>query len=388
MADEAERRARMALSCVVEAGDLRLRDRLRREGVAGVWEAVRTSQVDDPWVRRAAVLDLGPIREAARRAGVRFVVPGDAEWPPQMDDLALTEPVQDMGGTPVGLWVRGHGDLGALAADAVALVGSRASTAYGDRTATELAAELAGSGTTVVSGGAYGIDAAAHRGALAGDGRTLAVLAGGLDELYPRAHTALLERVAEAGVLVSEAPPFQPPSRRRFLARNRLIAALCAGVVVVEAGARSGARNTATWAMTLNRYLMAVPGPVSSATSYTPHRLIREGEATLVTSVADIREMVAPMGECLPQHQTQPRLLDLLTPEELAVYEALPSRGSRDTGDLALRAGLLVPATLRALEALRSRRLVAAAPDGCWALGPVQDRPLPSAQQKGGGGDG
>ena len=385
MVDNTERLARMALSCIVEPGDPRLRERLRRQGPTEVWQAVRASQVEDPWVRRAAVLELGAVQEAARRVGVRFVVPGEAEWPESVDDLAFSEPVQEMGGAPIGLWLRGRGDRGSLTTDAVALVGSRASTAYGDRTATEMAADLAGSGTTVVSGGAYGIDAAAHRGALAGEGPTLAVLAGGLDELYPRAHTALLEQVAASGLLVSEAPPFQHPSRRRFLARNRLIAALCTGVVIVEAGARSGARNTATWAGTLGRHLMAVPGPVSSATSYTPHRLIREGEATLVTGAADVREMVAPMGECLTRHHTQPRLLDLLAPEEMAVYEALPARGSRDTGDLALRAGLSLPVTLYALEALRARRLVAAAPDGGWKLGAVQDRPLSSTQQQGGG---
>lgn len=388
MGEDADRRARMALSCVVEPGDLRLRDRLRHESPARIWASVRSGGAVDAWAKRAEALDLRPVTALARAHGVRFIVPGDAEWPARLDDLAGGEPVQESAGTPIGLWVRGRGDLADLVERSVALVGARASTAYGDRIATEFGGELTEAGTVVVSGGAYGIDAAAHRGALAADGPTVAVLAGGLDAFYPRAHTALFEQVCERGVVVSEVPPGEHPSRRRFLTRNRLIAALCPGVVIVEAGARSGARNTVTWANTLGRYVMAVPGPVSSATSYTPHRLIRDGEATLVTSVADIREMVAPMGEVLTEHHSQPRLLDLLDAAESAVYEALPSRGCRDTGDLALRAGLSLPDTLIALSGLRTRGLVGAAPDGRWKLGAVQDRPLRSPQQEGGGGDG
>ena len=388
MGEDRDRMARLALSCVVEPGDLRLRTRLRQHTPDELWASVTASSSVDAWARRAAVLDLAPILAAADAVGARFLVPGDDEWPERVEDLDRGEPVQESAGAPLGLWVRGAGDLGRLVGDAVGIVGSRTSTAYGDRTATEMAADLVTLGATVVSGGAFGIDAAAHRGALAAEGPTVAVLAGGLDDFYPRAHTALLQQVADAGVLVSEAPPGQPPSRRRFLTRNRLIAALSAGVVIVEANSRSGARNTVTWATSIGRYVMAVPGPVSSAASYTPHRLIREGEATLVTCAADIREMVAPMGSELVLHHTQPRLLDLLDAAESAVYEALPSRGSRDTGDLALRAGLSLPATLIALEGLRTRQLVAVAANGGWMLGAVQDRPVRSPQQEAGSGDG
>ena len=169
------------------------------------------------------------------------------------------------------MWLAGGGDLAELAAQSVAVVGSRASTPYGDTVAAELAAELSESGRSVLSGGAYGIDAAAHRGCLAGRTPTVAVLAGGLDQPYPSGHRPLFDRIAERGVLVSELAPGEHPTRVRFLARNRLIAALTPGTVLVEAAARSGARNTVTWANVLGRIVMAVPGPVTSATSVTPH---------------------------------------------------------------------------------------------------------------------
>ena len=149
----------------------------------------------------------------------------------------------------------------------VAIVGSRASTAYGEHVAGELGHQLAERGWTVVSGGAFGIDAAAHRGALAAEAPTVAVLACGVDRPYPAAHGALLHRIAETGLLVSEWPPGAAPHRHRFLVRNRLIAALTRGTVVVEAAARSGAQATARRARKLGRQVLVVPGPVTSAMS-------------------------------------------------------------------------------------------------------------------------
>lgn len=376
----------MALSCVVEAGDLRLRDRLRVQEAPEIWCDIRTSTGDDAWTRRAAQLDLDAVAALARHHQVRFLIPSDPDWPDSLSVLDRSDPVQRWGGMPVGLWVRGRGSLAEHAQNSVAVVGCRASTAYGDRVASELGAGLASARTTVVSGGAFGIDASAHRGALAEDGVTVAVMAGGLDQFYPRANTSLLEAVAEHGLVVSETPPGETPSRRRFLTRNRVIAGLSAGVVLVEATARSGARNTVSWATSCLRPVMAVPGPVGSSTSYLPHWLIRSGEATLVSGVEDVREMVAPMGEELVDRDDQPRLLDFLDRDELAAYEALPSRGSRATGEIALKAGLSVPGALVALEELRAKGLVAAAPDGGWRLGSVRDRPMTaSAEQQGRG---
>lgn len=376
-----EREARMALNCVVEGGDPLLARLLADHTPEEVWQGVRQGAVREAWARRAGELALAPIEALARRHGVRFVVPGDDEWPEGLGALDTCEPVQDRAGAPVGLWVAGGRPLDELVRSSVAIVGSRASTQYGDRVASDWAADLAAQGTTVVSGGAYGIDAAAHRGALAERGRTLAVLANGLDEAYPRSHEGLLGQVREAGLLVSEYPPGEHPTRLRFLARNRLIAALSRATVIVEGAARSGARNTVSWATACGRPVGAVPGPASSAQSYTPHRLVREGEAVLVASADHVRELVAPMGEVLDLRPAQRRLLDALSPGELALYDALPSRGGRDAGELALRAGLSVPQALTALGGLAQRGLVAQRADGRWKLGPVENRPLRSPQE-------
>ena len=152
----------------------------------------------------------------------------------------------------------------------VAIVGSRAATAYGSGIATDLAADLVEQGVTVLSGGAFGIDVAAHRGALAGGGPTVCVLASGVDVAYPPGHASIFASLARDQLLVSELPPSAHPTRVRFLARNRLIAAMSRGTVVVEAALRSGARNTAGWALGCGRPLMAVPGPVYSRASTTP----------------------------------------------------------------------------------------------------------------------
>jgi len=378
-----ERRARRALACVVEAGNARVAALVPKAGAEEVWRMLSasarsapTDARDDPWVRRAALLDLAAVEAAERRGGMRFLIPGDAEWPARIADLAHCPPVQDMGGVPVGLWVRGSGSFADAVASSVAVVGSRASTPYGDRVASGLAADLVSEGVAVVSGGAYGIDAAAHRGALSEGGPTVAFLAGGVDEPYPRMNAGLLEEVARHGVLVSEYPPGAHPTRPRFLARNRLIAAASEGTVIVEAAARSGARNTVTWANCLGRPVMAVPGPIGNSTSFTPHRLIRAGEAMLVTSAEEIREQIRPLGSVEVLRPSSERLLDTLTDAQRAAYEALPSRGVRDVGDVSVRAGLRMPSCLAALDELAAVGLAVRHNDGRWGLGKVGDRPL------------
>lgn len=371
-----ERAARRALACVTEAGDPRLSDLVALHGPVELWETLVASSVESAWTRRAKVLRLDQMEASEARRGMRFIVPSDAEWPVLLFDLERCAPVQELGGVPLGLWVRGAHPLGDLATRSVAVVGSRASTPYGDRVASDLAAELAASRITVVSGGAFGIDAAAHRGALAEGGPTVAFLAGGVDEPYPRANERLLDQVAEHGALVSEYPPGEHPTRRRFLARNRLIAAMTQGTVMVEAAARSGARNTVTWAGGCGRIVMAVPGPVGNATSYTPHRLIREGEASLVTCADEVREMIEPLGAVVPARPPTQRLLDGLDARQLAVYEALPSRGGRDVGELSLRSGFPVGTCLDILQGLGDRGLVERRGDGAWRLGRLGDRPL------------
>lgn len=246
----------------------------------------------DPWER--AEEDLA----AAARAGARAVTPVDAEWPSEafagLAPLAEAERI-DVAPPPC-LWVRGPLALNGATARGASIVGARAATAYGKHVAGDIGYGLAGRGWVVVSGGAYGIDGAAHRGALAGGGPTIAVLAGGVDVPYPLAHAGLLDRIAEEGLLISEVSLGESPQRHRFLSRNRLIAALGAGLVVVEAGARSGTSVTAERAHQLNRPLLAVPGPVTSALSVGTHRLIRDFGATLVTSAEDVLEAIGPIG--------------------------------------------------------------------------------------------
>lgn len=372
-----DRGARLALSCVVEPGDLRLAELLRRYQPEEIWASLASEGPPGAWRARARALDLAGVERRGNACGLSFLVPGDPDWPRQVDDLAVSARVQEWGGAPLGLWVRGEAPLSVACHRSVAVVGSRASTAYGERVAAELAAGMSTVGFTVVSGAAYGIDAAAHRGSLAVSGVSVAVLAGGLDEPYPRAHASLLDQLAAVGAVVSEVPPGEHPTRRRFLVRNRLIAALSSGTIVVEASLRSGARNTVSWATALARPVMAVPGPVGNATSVTPHRLIREGEATLVTCAEDVLELVRPVGEVLPNRQRRARLLDSLDAGQAAVFEALPSRGGRDAGEIALRAGLPLPTVIATLVWLADAGLARSLPDGGWGLGSVRDRPIP-----------
>lgn len=242
------------------------------------------------WVPRLGV-DPRETIDAAVRIGAEPVVPGTPQWPTRVDDLGPA--------APLCLWVRGRADLAAAVRRSVAVVGARAASEYGERVATELAADLAGAGVTVLSGGAYGIDAAAHHGALStgeeGAG-TVALLAGGPDRLAPAGNTDLLRRViGSGGAVVAECPPGRPPSRSRFLLRNRLIAALTGVTVVVEAGWRSGALNTAKHADELLRPVGAIPGPVTSPASAGCHHLLRTGAAVCVTDAAEVLELLDPL---------------------------------------------------------------------------------------------
>jgi DNA processing protein len=223
------------------------------------------------------------------RRGIRLVCPGDSEWPTQLNTLGAAR--------PYALWLRGEADLRYCCLQSVSIVGARASSAYGTHVGMEMAATLAGRGWTIVSGAAYGIDASAHRGALAADGVTIAVLACGVDHAYPPGHHDLLASIAAQGVLVSEWPPGRTPNRLRFLIRNRVIGALTRGTVVVEAGLRSGALNTARYARDLGRPVMAVPGPVTSEVSAGCHKIIREWDAVCVTDAHDVLELLTPLGE-------------------------------------------------------------------------------------------
>lgn len=365
----AERDARMALSCVVEAGDVGVNAMVAAQGAEAVWAALCAGRSDSRWARRAATFDPRPVLLQAEAAQVRFIVPGDDEWPDQLGVLATAAPVQGLGGVPIGLWVRGAGHLAQLTRRSVAMVGARAASAYGEEVAAHLAVELTEQEWSIVSGGAYGIDAAAHRGALAAEGPTVAVLAGGADTPYPVGNSQLFRQILDAGVLVAEQPPGEHPTRVRFLARNRLIAALASGVVVVEAAARSGARNTMSWAGRCGRPAMAVPGSIYSGLSVTPHNLIRDHEAVLVTSAAEVRELVGEYGQdSLPLQRGQDRPVDELESSALAIFEALPSRGTRTADQLAERTGLPITECLGALSTLEIEGFVSRSDAGQWRL--------------------
>lgn len=295
------------------------------------------------WQPRVA--DLAPERdlETITRLGGTLLIPGDDLWPRSLEDLQL--------GTPVALWARGNPSAGLPPhVKTVAVVGSRDSTNYGASMTGDLSAALVERGYTVMSGGAYGIDAQAHRAALAVATAetvpTVAVLAGGLDRYYPAGNEDLLRAVGEQGLLLAEVPPGVSPTRWRFLQRNRLIAAMSVAVVVVEARWRSGALNTAHHAAGLGRAVGAVPGSVYSVNSAGCHRLLRDAGATCVTDAAEIIELATPIGGATVEvagttrDDAQPAVYDGLCVEDLLLLDALPVRACSTREKLASVAGL------------------------------------------------
>ena len=359
--------ARVFLSRVLEPGD-EVGGRWLRE--LGAVEVARRLRDGGPQLvgitdkRWAGLLDRAeqaePERDlaVAQEAGMRFVAPGDGEWPGQLDDLGDAR--------PVGLWVRGRPSLRMWALRSVAVVGARACTEYGAHMAATLGAGLAEHGWVVVSGGAYGVDGAVHRGALGAGGATVAVLACGTDRAYPRGHTELLGRIAEQGLVIGELPPGDHPTPSRFIVRNRVIAALTRGTVVVEAAHRSGSLVTARVAQRLGRHTMGVPGPATSGLSAGVHELLR-GDAVLVTDAAEVVELVGDMGELAPDRRGPVLPRDLLEPGARRVLAALPGRGAAPPGDIARGAQTTQDDAIARLYELRSLGYVERHGDG-WKL--------------------
>ncbi len=363
-ADDADRLARVALTQIVEPGRVGLLQLVVADGA----EVMHARLLEHPEVgpRLAAV---EPERElaAAARSGLRFVVPGDDEWPAGLDDLHTADSVQERGGVPIGLWVRGPLRLDRLTGS-LAVVGARSATTYGSDVAAGLAATVGQAGRPIVSGAAYGIDFAAHRGAVAVDAPTVAVLACGADRAYPQAHAQLIDHLAAEGAVVSETVPGGAPMRVRFLSRNRIIAALSAGTVVVEAALRSGALNTANWAGRLNRTVMGVPGPVTSASSAGVHQLVRTGAATLVTSGEEVLELLGAAGEHLLQvSRGADRPRDGLSHLQRQVLDAVPVARGAPSVSVARLVGLEAGQVQATLLALETRGMVEVDDDG-WRL--------------------
>jgi DNA processing protein len=373
VSDEA-RLARVALSRLTEPGEPRIASLVAQLGPVRLRELLSDPDQQRPEARdvagRLRGLDPAADLERAERLGVRYVVPGDDEWPGQVDDLLSAELLDHRGGPPLGLWVKGPTRLDQLARS-VAVVGSRSATTYGTEVAANIAGCLVRAGHPVVSGAAYGIDQAAHRGALAVDGANVAVLACGVDRAYPTAHKQLLDHLGRTSAVVAEVPPGCAISRGRFLSRNRLIAALTRGTVVVEAAARSGALNTANWACRLNRHLMGVPGPVTSAQSQGIHELIRIGTAALVTRGEEVLEIVGEAGTHLTTSPRAPsRARDRVGPRDQRVLDAVPVAREAPVDSIATTAGMALLDVQSALRRLLHAGLVEQLPHG-WRLTPA-----------------
>jgi DNA processing protein len=359
------RLALMLLSSIVEPGDAELDDLLAEtdpiEVVKRLWEgevperleritSAMVSCTHDPAERAA------DIAAATKSCGAKVLIPGDPEWPDQLRDLMLVCDADEPHVRPPRcLWVRGEQDLARLCRRSVAIVGSRAASEYGQHLADDLAADLTEAGWTIVSGGAFGIDRAAHLGALARGGSTVSVLACGVELPYPKGNHSMFNLIAENGLIISEWPPGTSVMKHRFLTRNRVIAALTAGTVVIEAAHRSGARNTARYAAELGRVLMFTPGPVTSSMSAGVHQLAREPwEARLVTRAEEVIEDLTGIGGPLatpPPPQRRP--FDRLTEVEARLVESLPRGYVVETTRLAAAAGVPAEIAAETLEHLR-----------------------------------
>lgn len=354
-------RAWAYLSRVAEPPCPELGALVRSVGPVEAAERVRRGLVDDELARltesRREVDQAADDLELLARRGGRLITFDSDEWPALafaafagLGD-AVGRRAGLRGAPPMVLWALGPVSLDEAALRAVALVGTRAATVYGEHVTQDLATGVAERGVAVVSGGAYGIDGAAHRAALECEGVTAAVLACGLDVPYPSGHSGLLHRIGQHGLVFTEYPPGVRPARYRFLTRNRLVAAISGASVVVEAGLRSGAANTAAWARALGRLVGAVPGPVTSSASAGCHALLRNG-AELVTRAEDIVELVGRIGELAPEEPHPSTPLDGLSEPERLVYEALPGRGAATIDEIAVASGLIAEQVLGPLAML------------------------------------
>ncbi|MCA1711145.1 MAG: DNA-processing protein DprA [Actinobacteria bacterium] len=368
-----ERQARSTLTRLCEPGSWAVHDAVEAEGAE---EVVARLSAGKPVGRipatavegarlRAEQYDPAGDAAALTRCGARLLCPGDDEWP----EHRLTWFPNMKEAPPLALHVRGPAHLADVVERSVGIVGARAASAYGVHVAGELALGLADRGWTVLSGAAYGVDGAAHSGALcsAEGAGTVAVLASGVDVPYPKGHDRLITRIAEHGLLVSEVPPGSPPTRLRFLVRNRLIAALSLGTVVVEAAVRSGSLTTARQARELNRVVMAVPGPVTSGTAAGSNALLR-GDALCVTRAAEVLEAVGAYGADAAENQRAPETArDALSETVRQVLDAVPVRDWAGESTIARAAGLPALTVLQVLPPLEVAGLVERGMSG-WRL--------------------
>lgn len=369
------RRARIALAAVCEPGEATLVRAIDTHGPSATIAALLAGTGPARGISRSAALgkrlaelDLDALIARGEDLGLRVLLASDAMWPVRLNDLGDRR--------PIALWCWGEANPRLHTLRSMSMVGARACTRYGEFVARDWSAQLAAEGVAIVSGGAYGIDAAAHRGALAVDGVTVCVLAGGIDVPYPRGHEGLFAEIVEQGLVVSEAPLGETVRRRRFLTRNRLIAALGSVTCVVEAAERSGSARTATDAALMHRPVLAVPGPVTSQTSRGTHQLIADGVATLAGDLEDLRAAIDPIA-------VVPRSGDLRDPVSRSLREVLDVLpAGRDFGDgnglgvglceadIAVRCGLPAHEVRVHLREALERGLIARQPGDRWVYLP------------------
>ena len=280
--------ARLALFANIEGGHTFWSSQISEIGALVVYEKLLNAGYDrikfEKLITNLKATKIDQIKDSLTNTGSIFLTPDSPEWPDDLNDLSAP---------PIGLVVKG--DLSVLSERSLAIVGTRNPTPYGVRIAGDFAAGFVDREWSIVSGGAYGIDSAAHKGALIAEGRTIAVLATGIDVAYPAGNVHLFAEIAENGALVSEVLPGTHAIPSRFLTRNRIIAALSQATLVVEAAFRSGSLRTARDAAELMRPVMAIPGPISAPTSEGCHRLIGERAAEIVTSVTDAIELISAL---------------------------------------------------------------------------------------------
>ncbi|WP_441385715.1 DNA-processing protein DprA [Ancrocorticia sp.] len=366
-----ERDAAMAWTRITEAEDVQASKLIAKLGYHGALEwlvKVKTTEVSGEyqgaskrWKARLDEFAFERDRRGLDQISGGFLMPDDPLWPSGLSDWGPR--------TPLGLWFRGN--IEALSAPCIAIVGTRDPSQYGTRIATDFAYELTSLGVAVVSGGAFGIDAAAHKGALTAAGQTIVVLAGGVDRPYPAHNASLFSSILESGgLLVSEVPLGASPHRHRFLARNRIIAGMTRATIVVEAPFRSGAINTARHALEIGHEVGAIPGPINSARSAGCHRLLREN-ATCVTTVAEAVELLGytPIRGGV---QTELDVAERAggrpqSPLSLRVQDALPVSRPASVQKIAATAGLSIQETMRGLGSLEMEGR-ARSTEGKWQL--------------------
>jgi DNA processing protein len=379
-----ERAARMALGMLVEPGSRELGVLVRSVGAPEALARAVGGYGITPMLAgavqarlRAAGVNGSPdvsgrlaeqMEELAERLGARIITAAEEEWPQALDELVRASREGNMlrrdTDPPMCVWARGPLRLAETLERSVSVVGARAVTGYGGYVASEFAYGLAERGWTVVSGGALGVDVTAHRGALAGGGATIAVMACGIDKAYPAANAAVLEQIGGEGLLLTEWPPGTQPHKTRFLTRNRVIAAATRGTVMVEAGSRSGARSTLGYARLLRRTAMVVPGPINSAMSVGCHIELRQPDTVLVTRVEEIIEEIGSVGELATPIQGAGRPEDVLDPLQARILDAVRPRRAATAEEIAAVAGVSGREARRNLPLLEELGFVMSGPDG------------------------